>query len=176
MNKEIWKDIPNYEGLYQISNLGRIKSVEKLDKLNHKRKEKILKCINNGRYMQVVLYRNSKKNIFLIHRLVALTFISNPNNYCFINHKNENPYDNNVNNLEWCTHKYNDNYGNRGNKISKSNSVKIKQYDLNNNYIKTWSSIKEANQILKINKALICMNLKKYKGRKTAGGYHFEYE
>ena len=103
---EIWKDVKGYEGLYQVSNLGRIKSLGNLQN----RKEKLLKInIRNG-YCTTYLYKNNKKKSFLCHRLVAEAFISNPDNLPQVNHKDENKLNNCVENLEWCTAKYNVNY------------------------------------------------------------------
>ena len=92
MEKEIWKDVIGYEGLYQISNTGRIKSLEKYVK-NHnkllKKSEKILKpqIIKKG-YLRIGLSKENVSKKFLIHRLVAETFIPNPNNKPQVNHKN----------------------------------------------------------------------------------------
>lgn len=101
--KEIWKDIKGYEGLYQVSNLGRIKSVRK----------KIIKSPSlAGRgYYRLTLCNNGKNKSFYIHRLVAQAFISNPNNLSQVNHKDENKLNNCVDNLEWTDCKSNINYG-----------------------------------------------------------------
>ena len=120
MNKEIWKDIPNYEGLYQASNLGRIKSLERIDTNNHIIKERVLKQkINKSGYLYVMLYKNHNRKTLRVHKLVAQTFIPNPNNYLQINHKDENKHNNCIDNLEWCTPSYNQNYGTRNEKVSK---------------------------------------------------------
>ena len=104
---EEWKDIKGYEGKYQISNKGRVKS------LNYKRtgKEKILKLSSdiNG-YKKITLCKNSKQKTYLIHKLVAEAFLPNPDNLPVVNHKDENKLNNNVENLEWCTQAYNVNY------------------------------------------------------------------
>lgn len=106
---EEWKDVPNYEGLYQVSNLGRIKSLR--DK-NGKAREKILKLkLSKFGYYQICLCKNGKQKWYFVHRLVALAFIPNPNNLPQINHIDENKTNNYVENLEWCTSKYNSNYG-----------------------------------------------------------------
>lgn len=107
---EIWKDIPGYEGLYQVSNLGRVKS---LPKYNHNQ-ERIMKQNVNSRNkrLSVILCKSpSSHKRITVHRLVALAFIENSNGYCEINHKDENPQNNSVENLEWCSRKYNMNYG-----------------------------------------------------------------
>lgn len=107
---EIWRDIPNYEGLYQISNLGRVKS------LNFN-KTKIRKTQSKKRYITVNLSKDGKTKYYLVHRLVAEAFIPNPNNYPCVNHKDENPSNNHVDNLEWCTHEYNMSYGTRSKRV-----------------------------------------------------------
>ena len=115
---EEWKDIKNYEGLYQISSLGRVKSLPK-ERNNGINNEIILKqCTDKKGYKRVNLYKNKKSTRVLVHRLVAEAFLNNPNNYPLINHKDENPSNNKVENLEWCTYKYNNNYGNRAKKFS----------------------------------------------------------
>ena len=106
---EIWKDIKGYEGLYQVSNEGRIFSV--INSI-------FLKPIENNGYYTVSLYKNKKPSINNIHRLVAEAFIPNPNNLPCVNHKNEIKTDNKVNNLEWCTYQYNNTYNNKAKKNS----------------------------------------------------------
>jgi hypothetical protein len=101
--EEIWKDIERYEGLYQVSNLGRVKSLSRLDTLGRKVKGCILKfLLHSGGYTQVTLYRCGAKKFF-IHRLTALAFIPNFDNKSEINHKNGIKVDNRVENLEWAT-------------------------------------------------------------------------
>ena len=125
---EEWRDIEGYEGLYQISNLGRVKSFP-----NCKRKTtRILKPGNNctGRgYLFIFLFKNKQKKRFYVHRLVAQAFIPNPNNLPMINHKDENPLNNNLNNLEWCDYKYNGNYGTVKERIGQASRKRIKYRD-----------------------------------------------
>lgn len=105
---EVWKDIPGYEGLYQVSDFGRVKS------LSFKRsgKERILKQgIKKQGYHHVCLRKDNKNNWFLVHRLVAKCFLEPIEGKEIVNHKDENPSNNHVNNLEWCTYQYNCNYG-----------------------------------------------------------------
>ena len=110
--KEIWKDIKGYEGLYQVSSLGRIKSLERVDSNNHRVHERILKLRHNEHgYYECALCKEGKQKKLKVHRLVADAFIPNVNNYPVVNHKDEVRDNNIVDNLEWCTHKYNINYG-----------------------------------------------------------------
>lgn len=156
---ELWKDIKDFEGLYQISNLGNIKSLPKKHNLknghSYIQKEQILKPFNNKGYLQIALVKNGKHYKRQVHNLVATAFIENPNNYIEINHKDENKLNNCVDNLEWCSHIYNSNYGNRNKKISKALEKKINQYDLDGNFIKTWNSQLEIQKELKIPQASI---------------------
>lgn len=142
--EEIWKDIYGYEELYQVSNLGRVKSLN----YNHTRKEHILKPRKDkDGYLRINLYKDEKRKTMFVHRLVAQTFI--PNDDLFktqINHKDENKGNNNINNLEWCDATYNSNYGTRNERNSKSNinhpkkSKQISQYSLDGVFLKTWES------------------------------------
>lgn len=116
INIEIWKPIKKYEGLYEISSLGRVKSLN----YNHTGKSKILKPALRGGYLAVSLFKNNNLKTFPIHRLVAIAFIPNPNNFSQVNHKNEQKTQNYVTNLEWCTQKYNVNYGTRSKRVSET--------------------------------------------------------
>ena len=100
---ELWKDIEGYEGLYQVSNLGRIRSTEHIDRLGRLKPSTIRKVHDNGRgYLKVLLKENSKQKNFLVHRLVAIAFLEKPQNKDYINHKDGNKQNNRVDNLEWC--------------------------------------------------------------------------
>ena len=125
--EEIWKDIKGYEGLYQVSNLGRVKSLPRLmwnGKGYYMSKEKILSLKPSKKgYVKIALWKNREKEYFLVHRLVAEAFIPNPNNLPEVNHiidDFEHRSDNRVENLEWCTRDYNINYGNRNKRASKT--------------------------------------------------------
>lgn len=111
--EEIWKDIKEYENLYQVSNIGRVKSLN----YNHTGREEILKCTKakNG-----YIYIDFKRKKYLVHRLVAQAFIPNPFGFPYINHKDENPSNNCVSNLEWCTQKHNMNWGTVKERISET--------------------------------------------------------
>jgi hypothetical protein len=103
---EIWKDIEGYEGLYQVSNLGRVISLERKEKsgkLFRKRNQKILKLESDKRgYQRILLYKNNVTKKYLVHRLVCLSFLKNHENKKQINHINGVKYDNRLENLEWC--------------------------------------------------------------------------
>ena len=112
--EEIWEDIVGYEGLYQVSNLGRVKSLDRIDASGHRRKGKILKPkINHGGYVQINLYNNSIRKTVSVHRIVAIAFIPNDDieNKTEVNHLNEVKTDNRVENLQWCSPKENVNHG-----------------------------------------------------------------
>ena len=96
-----WKAIEGYEGLYEISNIGEIRNSK-----GEIKKSQFKKGVNTH-YKEVSLSKAGKKKRFLVHRLVAKSFIPNPNNYPIINHKDENGTNNCVDNLEWCNHRYN---------------------------------------------------------------------
>ena len=116
MEQEIWKDVVGYEGLYQVSNLGRIRSLAKINK----NKEKLIKqAIQNNGYVHVCLCKNKATKIKTVHRIVALAFIPNTLNKPEINHKDGNKQNNCVDNLEWVTRKENVNHAFANNLISK---------------------------------------------------------
>ena len=120
---EIWRDIDDFEGLYQVSNLGRVRNLNS---------GKILKFFTQNNYCRVSLSKNNRTYKFLIHRLVAQAFIPNIDNLPVVNHKDENPLNNSVENLEWCTQKYNVNY---------SQAKAVNQYTMSGKFVKKWFSI-----------------------------------
>ena len=179
MDKEIWKDIKGYEGLYQISNLGRVKNTKR----NIIRKPTLCK---NG-YLYVDLWKENKRSKKTIHRLVAEHFLENNNNYTDINHIDGNKQNNILINLEFCNRSYNlkEAYRLKLRKIvkpmlNKKNSLcptskKVNQYNLQNNFIKQWESTMEVERQLGIKHTHIsgcCLNKKNCK---TAGGYIWKY-
>ena len=131
--KEIWKDIEGFEGLYQVSNIGNVKS------LNYRRtgKEGILKAKkdSNG-YLQVKLYKDGKAKFYLVHRLVGQEFLENPEGYTEINHKDEDKTNNCVQNLEWCNHSYNNSYNNKAKKAGKKVAEKLRGRKQSEEHIK----------------------------------------
>ena len=170
--KEIWKDIQDYEGLYKVSNLGRIKSLPRNGTINQDRILKQTKD-NNG-YLIVGLHKNNTVKKTSVHRIVAKAFIKNVENYDVINHKDGNKQNNRVDNLEWCTQKYNVKEAIRLGLQVPHNKKKVLQFNKNEEFIKEYESICEAERITKIYQANIsrcCM-----KQRKTAGGFVWRYK
>lgn len=193
--EEIWKDIAGYEGLYQVSNLGNVKS---LNYCGRGYERILVPKINNCGRLWVELRKNRKSKYMLVHRMVALAFIENPNNYPQINHIDENPKNNCVGNLEWCTAEYNNRYSRerhpenykrrlgdhrpRGKyNITKPreknkpyrHTCRVDQLSKTGNLIKTWDSIISVCNANKWNETSLlgCCNGK----RKTAYGYIWRY-
>ena len=139
MMSESWKDVAGYEGLYQVSDQGNVRS-----RRRHGSSGGILKPGRDGHgYLRVVLYREGEWKPILIHRLVAQAFIPNPSNFPVINHKDENPANNAVDNLEWCTHRYNMNYGTCIARMAAKHLKVVLQYDKFGNLVKEWASASE---------------------------------
>lgn len=165
--EETWLDIKNYEGLYQVSDLGRVKNL----KFN-----RIVKLYTQKTgYIYVCLCKDGKKTSFRVHRLVAETFIPNPDNLPCVNHKDENKENNIPENLEWCDMKYNTNYGTRNIRLSNTKKVSILQIDKNTDeVIREWTSAIELIPIFgKSCPPCICACCK---GRqKTAYGFKWSY-
>ena len=152
---ETWKDIENYEGLYQVSDKGRIKSFRKSTKLFCVDEYILKPTLSNNGYYQVTLYDNAKRKKFLVHRLVASTFIDNPQNLKYVNHKDENTLNNNADNLEWCDMAYNNNYGTAKLRAMLTTSTPVSQYLLSGQKIATYASASIAAKINGINKSVI---------------------
>ena len=170
MIKEIWKPIEGYNGLYQVSNMGRVKSLGN----NKTRKEKILKLHSDkDGYLKVQLHKEGKKKNYLIHRLVAQAFIDNPNNLPQVNHKDEDKTNNCAENLEYCDSSYNTNFGTRNERIVKANSIPILQFTKSGEFVKKWNNAKEVERDLEISSSNI---YKCCKGKlKSIGGYEWGY-
>lgn len=169
---EVWKDIPDYEGIYQASTLGRIKSLEKTLKSRfgfRKMKGKILKVNEkpNG-YCYVILQDNLNTKTFRLHKLIALTFIPNPENKPQLNHINGIKTDNSVDNLEWCTAKENTNHSIlnklRNQLVAKSHFSKLAEndvLDIRYLYDKGRKDIKELANIYEVREETIRLIIKR---------------
>ena len=157
--EEIWKPIKGYEGLYEVSNIGRVKSLPKTVEQYYGYKitnERILKQSPDRKgYMMAWLYKNKKRNTVKVHRLVANAFIPNPDNKPQIDHINTVKDDNRVCNLRWCTEKENSNNPISYKRNSESkfgcknhHAKSVEQYAINGDYIKTWSCINDVKREL----------------------------
>lgn len=128
LNNEIWLDVQGFEGIYQVSNLGRVKALPKVVLYNDGRKrhylEKVLNVYVNTRgYMYVDLYKDKVKKHYLVHRLVADAFLDNKQNLPQVNHIDEDKFNNRASNLEYCTAEYNCNYGTRNARWKKTRKL-----------------------------------------------------
>ena len=169
--QEIWKDIKDYEGLYKVSNLGQVKSLNYL----HTGKEQVLKPDKDKLgYLQISLCKNGKIKRFKIHRLVAMMFLENLENKPCINHLDCNPSNNNVDNLEWCTQQENIQYASKLGRIKNGKEIiPVVAINLTTGeqtyYNSQYEAAKQLNlYVSNINKVL--------KGRlKRTGNYTFKY-
>lgn len=169
---ELWKPIKDYEGLYEISNYGRVKSLERYTNSKNeagcilqKHNERILKNnITKSGYVMATLYKNGVPKSYFIHRLVAKAFIPNHNLLREVNHIDENKQNNRVDNLEWCSREYNNRY---------SKAKKIIQYDMSGKYIRSWESSYQAsreNKLYSSNIRNCCLGK-----LNSTGGYRWKY-
>lgn len=173
MNNEVWKDIKDYEGHYQVSDKGRVKSIKF-------RKEIIMKPERNkSGYLAIGLRKNGEHKLFKVHRLVAIAFIPNPDNLPQVNHKDENKENNSVENLEWCDSKYNINFGIHNQRISEKltngkRSKPVLQFTKDGEFIQEWKSGHDVERNLGYNQRNIsscCL------GKiKSAYGYVWKYK
>lgn len=168
---EQWKNIDGYDGIYQVSSEGRVRSFQY-------NKWKVLSCHTVGKtnHLKIGLYKDKKRKHCYVHKLVANAFLPNPNNYTEVNHKDENPLNNNVENLEWCTHLYNMAYGTcqeRSRRTHLERTPSILMYDKKGVLKATFKSVVEAEKETKIPHSNIIACCKSR--LKTAGGYVWKY-
>ena len=162
--KEIWKDIPNYEGLYQASNLGNIRSLK--NRWGNRIEPRLVKQQKTKKgYKRVRLSKKNKSKTFMVHRIIYITFIKDVENGLEINHKDFNRENNKINNLEMINHTKNVRY---------SKAKPIIQLSLNNEYIRKWDCIRDVEKEIGIDHRQICACL--LGKRQTCHGYKWKYK
>ena len=164
--QELWKDIKGYEGKYQVSNFGRVKS---LNYKNSNQEGYLTPSLSNRGYYRVSLTINGITKQFNIHRLVAETFLPNPSNLNCVNHKDENRLNNSVANLEWCSLEYNTTYGSLQQRSANSRKKPVICIETGVVY----DSAKDAAEVLQLSASTITQCCKGH--RKTHGKYHWKY-
>ena len=171
---EEWRDVVGYEGLYQVSSEGRVKSLERKDRLGRTVKERILKPVVVGDgYLKVNLCAGGKPKRFLVHRLVCEAFHENTGNKSDVNHINEDKADNRACNLEWSTAKENMNHGTHNERVAKARSKPVGQYTRYGDLVKVWPSTQEAERQAGFNHGNISEVANG--NRKTAHGFIWKY-
>lgn len=161
---EIWKDIEGYEGLYQVSNMGRVKSLERTRNMNlpgHKKPapvpERILKFGESHGYLAVTLAKGGVNRKIRVHKLVALAFIPNPDRKPDINHKDGNKHNNAVENFEWVTAKENQQHAlATGLRRGENRRKIVNKYSRDGAFIRSWSGYVEIEQVLGFSRQMIC--------------------
>ena len=147
--QEIWKDIPNYEGIYQVSNLGNVRDII----TDRHRKPKNLTLNHRSGYYSVMLCKDKTQKNVLVHRLVAQSFIPNPQNKPQVNHIDGNKQNNCVDNLEWCTAKENLQHASKMGLLQKEKQIRkrtVYQFSLSGTFIKEWESYFDAAKSLNV--------------------------
>lgn len=183
--KEVWKDIFGYEGFYQVSNLGRVKSLDRIIKYKPSKTRGEYEAKTNGKistqhknidgYIRVDLCKDGKHKSSLVHRLVALHFIPNPGMLNQVNHIDGDKTNNYVDNLEWCTQAENAAHAVKIGLFKPHNERRVVGTDSDGNKV-YFKSAAEAGKTLSINSGSICSVCTGYNPhRHTAGGYKWEY-
>jgi len=168
MSVEIWKPVVGYEGLYEVSSMGRVKSLKRNTAI-----DRILKPHNTKKYFQVCLCKNGIIAYKTVHRLVAEAFIPNPDNLPEVNHKDENKLNNEISNLEWISRIGNLTYGTRLQRIGRAKAKAVKAFDAEGVLVGEYTSINEAAEatgLAPINISRCCRGI-----YKRSGGYKWQY-
>ena len=190
--EEIWKDIKDYEGYYQVSNLGRVRSLDRVSRnkqgLMNIRGRLLQSRMNKYGYITLKLTLHQKSKNVLVHRLMAEAFLPNPNNLPCVNHKSEcktenfvwvNPdgsVDPDKSNLEWCTHQYNIRYGTAIERGKKKKSKPVLQFTKEGVFVNEYPSTIEASRQTGIVYSSITSAAHKVRGYKSAGGFIWRYK
>lgn len=153
---EKWQDVKGYEGLYQVSNLGRVRSLDRVDATNHVWKGKILNQMTNALgYKQVNLHKKGVKKTHKVHRLVAMAFCEGWQEGYDVNHIDYNPSNNCADNLEWVTHNANMKHSNVQGRLTDAKKKKVCQYGMDGNLIACFESTHDAARQLGIDQSHI---------------------
>lgn len=176
---EEWKDIVGYEGLYQISTLGNVRSYDRIVNCRngHTRtiKGKVLATTRSGGgYLKVMLTKDSVAKNHRIHRLVAMAFIPNPDNLPDVNHIDEDKTNNKVSNLEWCSRSYNNHYSLITERLNEAKKISVKQLSLDGEVVNIWNGVRDAARALGMKTHRHISDCCKGKA-KTCYGYKWEY-
>lgn len=171
-----WRPIPGYEGLYIVSDFGAVKRIK--SKVKNRsgyrtvRERELKQSVDKYGYIRVMLCKNGKAKNMQVHRLVAISFLSNPENFPCVNHKDCTTDNNRVSNLEWCSVAYNNRYGLRGLKAAIANKKPVEMV-LPDGNLKRFDSATDAEKITGISASHIssCCS----KTRKSAGGHIWQY-
>lgn len=171
--EEIWRDIPGFEGRYQVSNFGNVMSFLKSKKYQNKPHLMKQQIINSGYKIVCLNIRKQRARNYPVHRLVAMAFLDNPNNYPCVNHKDENKLNNHVENLEWCTYQYNNAYGTAKIREFQTKANPVRQLTIDGVWIATYHSPTTAARLINhsLDGILDCCKGK----RDFAYGYKWEY-
>lgn len=169
---EEWRDIPGYEGYYQVSSFGRIRSLDRFVPMMSYRRGRMVKggiksaAMDKHGYLKVLLCQHGMRKNRFVHQLVALAFIPNPKNLLTVNHKDETKTNNHVSNLEWMSSENNLRY---------SKSKRVRQLDMNGNLIKEWESMSAAERAMGYSTSIISNRCKHKTKSSIAYGFKWEY-
>ncbi len=179
--EEIWKPVVGFEGAYEVSNLGNVRSIDRIRNAAYGASAKIrgrmmaIRKNTNNDYLLVRLVKDGRTHHCLIHRLVAMAFLPNPLNLPEVNHRDEDKQNNTCTNLEWCSRKYNINYGTARERTTKKRSFEVIQYSLIGGEIKRYTSAREAARAIGKSQAPISKCCVGSHGYRTAYGYVWRY-
>jgi len=185
MTEEIWKAIEGYEGIYQVSSFGRVRSVKRTVKRLGRygnnstfnvKGEILSQWKRSDGYMSVTLRSGKKQKTYLVHRLVIETFNPNPDASQWINHKDENKSNNNISNLEWCTPSYNNTYNDIHLRKNMPYKKAVQQMTLDGKFIAEYESAAEAARQTGFSKGGISSSCNGEKGFANYHGYRWKYK